>query len=114
MLFAFIIYYLFGKYSLILFTIISFVVTIIIFNATVKFYFPRMENRECQNFHEKYPEFMRKDLNQISFGRIFLGLLSFLIIKFGITFLIGIITKQLLRYFLFKLANIINIKSLHQ
>ena len=81
MLMGFIMWYLFGKTILIIYTTLCFLVSVYYYNSSMKFYFPAMENKETQHFHDKYPEFSRKDLPSITLGRLFFFTFSFVIPK---------------------------------
>ena len=91
MVVGFLVWYLFGKTSLIIYTIFCFLASVIVYQSSMKFYYPKMENREFQNFHDKYPEFNRTDLPYINLGRIFFFTFSLLFLKILIAVLLTFI-----------------------
>ena len=94
------VWYLFGKTSLIIYTIFCFLASVIVFNSSMKFYFPKMKNTDLQHFHDKYPEFIRTDLPHINLGRIFFFTFSILFLKILVAYILTVIIYIRLKSYL--------------
>jgi len=81
MLSIILIYYLLGKTSTLIITVLSFLLSVFLYTKAMKSYYPRMKSKEKQHFHDDFPEFMKYDLHLVSFPRIFFGILTFFWIR---------------------------------